>query len=161
MAKLNWQDLAARPYATIIDFARRLDSQIRALLSDIDRRPPRESFHFGISNVGTNTTDQPVFAAGYGLEYLIMNDAFIYGVAVTVSETRTAGTMTIDFTVDGAVVASIVIDGSNPDDNYELFTREDLTYAVLEGSKLGCLMTLSGWDPIFSDVVASVLVGYT
>lgn len=90
-------------------------------------------------------------------EYVMPWDFEVVGIAVVSSEARTAGTLTVDATIDGTVTGlQAALDATNTLRDTGIQPRgADVGPA---GSRVGVKLTTSGWTPITADVAVVVYV---
>lgn len=82
----------------------------------------------------------------------------VIGVSVATNDSRAAGSLTVDVTVNGTVTGlQAVLDGSNAD--YHSATQMKDTDTFSAGNRIGVKITTdAGWLPITADVVVVVIV---
>lgn len=82
-------------------------------------------------------------------------DFELVGISVTSNAARTAGTLTVDATIDGTVTGlQAALDGTNT--TRDTGTQPRGTDVGVAGSRLGVKLTTSSWTPVTADVVATV-----
>lgn len=88
-------------------------------------------------------------------EYVIPWDFEIVGIAVMSSEARTAGTATVDATIDGTVTGlQAILDGTNTTrDTGTQFRGADVGTA---GQRIGVKLTTASWTPTTADIAVVV-----
>lgn len=88
-------------------------------------------------------------------EYVIPWDFELVGVAVMSSEARTAGTATVDATIDGTVTGlQAILDGTNTTrDTGTQFRGLDVGTA---GQRIGVKLTTASWTPTTADIAVVV-----
>lgn len=88
-------------------------------------------------------------------EYVIPWDFEIVGIAIVSSEARTAGTLTVDATIDGTVTGlTAVLDGTNT--TRDTGTQVRGSDAGVAGSRIGVKLTTASWTPTTADVAVVV-----
>ena len=101
-------------------------------------------------DVLSNTNSQTQFPMGYA--------GSVVGIAVTSSEPRTAGTLTVEATVNGTGTGlTAALDATNT--TTDVTTQAKDTDAFASGDLLGVDMTTTaGWSPSSADLVVTVYV---
>lgn len=88
-------------------------------------------------------------------EYVIPWDFEVVGISVVSSEARTAGTLTVDVTIDGTVTGlQAILDATNT-------TRDTGTQArgsdvASAGARIGVKLTTASWTPVTADIAVVV-----
>ena len=82
----------------------------------------------------------------------------VIGIAVYSNEARTAGTLTVDATIDGTKTGlTAVLDGTNP--STKVTTQGKDTDAFTAGQRIGVKLTTDGtWAPVTADITVVVLI---
>lgn len=90
-------------------------------------------------------------------EYVLPWDFEIVGVSVVSDSARTAGTLTVDATIDGTVTGlQAVLDATNTlRDSGTQVRGSDVAVA---GSRVGVKLTTASWTPVTADIVVTVWV---
>lgn len=90
-------------------------------------------------------------------EYPIPWDFEIVGISIASSEARTAGTLTVDATIDGTVTGlQAALDATNTTrDTGTQVRNSDIGSA---GSRVGVKLTTASWTPVTADVAVTVWV---
>lgn len=88
-------------------------------------------------------------------EYSVPWDFEVVGIAVMSSEARTAGTATVDVTIDGTVTGlQAILDGTNTTrDTGTQFRGTDVGTA---GQRIGVKLTTASWTPTTADIAVVV-----
>lgn len=82
-------------------------------------------------------------------------DFELVGISVQASTARTAGTLTVDATINGTVTGlQAALDGTNTTRDTGIQPRA--TDVGTAGQRLGVKLTTSSWTPVAADVVATV-----
>lgn len=90
-------------------------------------------------------------------DQVIPFDFEIVGIDVTSNAARTAGTLTVDATIDGTVTGvQAALDATNTTRHYARNARA--ADAGVAGSRVGVKLTTSSWTPVTADVTATVWV---
>lgn len=90
-------------------------------------------------------------------EYQIPWDFDVVGISIVSDSARTAGTLTVDATINGTVTGlQAVLDGTNTLRHYKAQPRE--ADRGVAGGRVGVKLTTSSWTPITADVVVVVWV---
>jgi hypothetical protein len=90
-------------------------------------------------------------------EYQIPWDFDVVGISVVSDSARTAGTLTVDATINGTVTGlQAKLDGTNTTRHYQRQPRESDRGAA--GDRVGVKLTTSSWTPVTADVVVVVWV---
>lgn len=88
-------------------------------------------------------------------EYVMPWDFEIVGVGIVSSEARTAGTLTVDATIDGTVTGlQAALDATNTTRDYG--TQPRGTDAGVAGSRIGVKLTTASWTPVTADIAVVV-----
>lgn len=88
-------------------------------------------------------------------EYVIPWDFEIVGIAVVSSEARTAGTATVDATIDGTVTGlQAALDGTNT--TRDTGTQARSTDVGTAGQRIGVKLTTASWTPTTADIAVVV-----
>jgi len=88
-------------------------------------------------------------------EYVVPWDFEIVGIAVVNDEARTAGTLTVDATIDGTVTGLTA--ALNATDTLRKYaTQPRGTDVSLAGSRIGVKLTTTSWTPITADIAVIV-----
>lgn len=84
----------------------------------------------------------------------------VVGVSVLSNDSRTAGTLTVDATINGAVTGlQAVLDGTNPDHHSASQAIDADAFVV--GDRIGVKITTdAGWLPVTADIVVVVYVSF-
>ena len=97
-----------------------------------------------------------------GIDYEMPWAGSIVGISAQVAsaEARTAGTLTVDATINGTVTGlQAVLDGTNTQ-NHSATQAKD-TDAFVAGDLLGCKITTdAGWLPVSADLIVVVYVSF-
>lgn len=90
--------------------------------------------------------------------YTIPFDFDVIGISILASTARTAGTLTVDATIDGTVTGvQAILNATNTTGTYTRNPRE--ANRGVAGSYVGVKLTTdSGWLPVTADVVVAVWV---
>lgn len=89
------------------------------------------------------------------VDEVMLWDFELVGIAVTSHTARTAGTLTVDATIDGTVTGlQAALDGTNTTRDTGIQPRA--TDVGSAGSRLGVKLTTSSWTPTTADIVATV-----
>lgn len=90
-------------------------------------------------------------------EYVMPFDYEIIAITVVSNEARTAGTVTVDATIDGTVTGlTAVLDGTN---TFRKSTKQGRGSDVgSAGSRVGAKLTSASWTPVTADVIVTVWV---
>lgn len=99
------------------------------------------------------TTDDVLAVPGYTVAF----DFEVVGISIRASTARTAGTLTVDATIDGTVTGLQA--ALNATDTTAAYTRQprDSDRGVA-GSYVGVKLTTASWTPIAADVIVTVWV---
>lgn len=90
-------------------------------------------------------------------EYTMPFDYEVVGISITSDSARTAGTLTVDATVDGTVTGlQAVLDGTNTTRHYGVQRRG--TDVGSAGSRVGVKITTASWTPVTADIIVTVWV---
>lgn len=90
-------------------------------------------------------------------EYVIPFDFEIIAITVASSEARTAGTLTVDATIDGTVTGLQGI--LNATDTTRDYAKQGRSTDVgSAGSRVGVKLTTASWTPVTADVAVTVWV---
>lgn len=88
-------------------------------------------------------------------EYVMPFDYEIVAITITSDSARTAGTLTVDATVDGTVTGLQAV--LNATDTTRKHSTQGRGLDVgSAGSRVGVKLTTSGWTPIAADVIVTV-----
>lgn len=88
-------------------------------------------------------------------EYVIPWDFEIVGIAIVSSEARTAGTLTVDATIDGTVTGlQAALDATNT--TRDTGTQVRGADVGVAGSRIGVKLTTASWTPTTADVAVVV-----
>jgi hypothetical protein len=90
-------------------------------------------------------------------EYQMPYDFDIVAVSVVSDDARTAGTLTVDPTIDGTVTGlTAVLNGT---DTLRDYARQPMEKdRGIAGQRVGCKLTTASWTPVTADIVAVVWV---
>lgn len=84
-------------------------------------------------------------------------DFEVVGISVVSNAARTAGTLTVDATIDGTVTGlQAALDATNT--LRDTGTQARGSDAALAGARVGCKLTTSSWTPTTADITATVWV---
>lgn len=84
-------------------------------------------------------------------------DFEIVGISVVSNAARTAGTLTVDATIDGTVTGlQAALDGTNTTRHKNTQVRGSDTGSA--GSRVGIKLTTSSWTPVTADIIATAWV---
>lgn len=90
-------------------------------------------------------------------EYVMPWAFEIVGITVSSSEARTAGTLTVDATIDGTVTGLTgVLDGTDTTRDYAKQARN--TDVGVAGQRVGVKLTTASWTPVTADIAVVVYV---
>jgi len=88
-------------------------------------------------------------------EYVIPWDFEIVGIAIVTGDARTAGTLTVDATIDGTVTGlQAVLNATDTLRDYTTQARG--SDAALAGARIGVKLTTASWTPTTADIVVVV-----
>lgn len=88
-------------------------------------------------------------------EYVIPWDFEIVGIAIVSSEARTAGTLTVDATIDGTATGlQGILDATNT--TRDTGTQPRGADAGTAGQRIGVKLTTASWTPVTGDVAVVV-----
>jgi hypothetical protein len=121
----------------------------------------RNTFVLMTSNVLASQTDLAMDTVLLGnREYVLPYAGSIVGIGVASSEARTAGTLTVDATVNGTKSGlTAVLDGTNTQFHTATQAKDTDTFAA--GNRLGVKFTTDGtWAPTTADIVVTVVIEY-
>ena len=91
-------------------------------------------------------------------EYTMELEGSIIGISIASNDARTAGTLTVDATVNGTATGlQAVLDGTNTTYHYATQIPETDTFSA--GDRLGVKITTdASWAPVTADIVVTVIV---
>lgn len=91
-------------------------------------------------------------------EYVLPYAGSVVGISIASNDARTAGTLTVDATIDGAVTGlQAILDAANTQYKATTQARELDTFAA--GQRIGVKITTdAGWLPVTADIVVTVIV---
>ncbi|MCK4248663.1 MAG: hypothetical protein KAX15_02680 [Candidatus Omnitrophica bacterium] len=146
------------PEAVAIAYANTATS-IVLLRPVIDDRSLPVSHHFMQEDVAASQSAVaiPVLGLAGNTEIVMPKAGSITGISIASNEARTAGTLTVDITVNGTVTGlQAVLDGTNTQYHYETQARRTDTFSA--GDRIGVKITTdAAWLPITADIVVMVL----
>lgn len=88
-------------------------------------------------------------------EYIIPWDFELVGISVVSSEARTAGTATVDATIDGTVTGlQAILDGTNT--TRDTGTQPRGADVGTAGQRIGVKLTTASWTPVTADIAVVV-----
>lgn len=91
------------------------------------------------------------------VEYVMPWDGAIVAITVTSSEARTAGTLTVDATIDTTVTGlQAALDATNTTRHRARQGREADRFVA--GARIGAKLTTSSWTPVTGDIAVVVWV---
>lgn len=90
-------------------------------------------------------------------EYVMPWDFEVIGITVSSSEARTAGTLTVDATIDGTVTGLQGILNAT-DTTRDYATQQRGSDVGAAGSRVGVKLTTASWTPVTADVAVVVYV---
>lgn len=98
-----------------------------------------------------------VDAVAKSTEYVMPFEYEIVGISIVSDSARTAGTLTVDATINGTVTGvQGVLNGTNTLRHYS--TNQRSADAGAAGSRVGVKLTTASWTPVTADVVVMVWV---
>lgn len=100
----------------------------------------------------------PVLGLAANTEIVLPFSGSVIGIAVASNDARTAGSLTVDVTVNGTATGlQAALDGSNT--QYHSATQAKDTDAFAAGARLGVKITTSAdWAPTTADIVVTVVI---
>lgn len=105
----------------------------------------------------TETNDGTTTSLITVTEYVMPWDFEVVGISVVSNEARTAGTYTVDATIDGTATGlQAVLDATNT--TRDTGSQPRGTDVGVAGSRVGCVYTTASWTPTSADVEAVVWV---
>ena len=114
------------------------------------------------SNVAANQSAVALNVLGLAgnTEFTMPKDGHITKVSIASNDARTAGTCTVDVTVNGTVQGvQAILNASNTTYHYNTYEREDKTFTA--GQRIGVKITTSAdWAPVTADIVVIVFVEF-
>ncbi|HCT81762.1 MAG TPA: hypothetical protein DGT23_35320 [Micromonosporaceae bacterium] len=88
-------------------------------------------------------------------EYVIPWDFEVVGISIVSSEARTAGTLTVDATIDGTVTGlQAILDATNTIRDTGIQVRG--SDVALAGARIGVKLTTASWTPVTGDIAVVV-----
>lgn len=88
-------------------------------------------------------------------EYVIPWDFEVVGIAVVSNDARTAGTLTVDATINGTVTGlQAALDATNT--TRDTGTQVRGSDVGVAGGRIGVKLTTSSWTPVAADIVVDV-----
>jgi len=107
---------------------------------------------------GQTTIQLDVLGLAGNTEFLLPYGGSILAIAVAANTPRTAGTLTVDVTVNGAATGlQAVLDGVNTQYHYTTQAKDLDTFNG--GDRLGVeITTTAGWLPVTADIVVTVII---
>ena len=122
----------------------------------------KNSFNFMQSDVTAGQTSVSLNVLGLtgNSEYVLPCAGSVIGISVASNEARTAGTLTVDATVNGiATGLQAALDAANT--TYYSSTQNVNTDAFSTGDRLGIVITTSAdWAPTTADIVITAVIEY-
>ena len=122
----------------------------------------KNSFNFTQSDVAVSQTAVVIDVLGLSgnTEYTLPYAGSITGISISSNGARTAGTLTVDATVDGTVSGlQAVLDATNT--QYHSTTQGVNTDTFSAGNRLGVKITTSAdWAPTTADIVVTVVIEF-
>jgi len=127
----------------------------------IDRKEQVISYCFMQSDVAASQTDIALNVLGLSgnTEIVVPKDGSVIGISIASNDARTAGTLTVDITVNGTKTGlQAILDGTNS--QYHYATQAMRTDEFSAGDRIGVKITTDGdWAPVIADIVVNVLLG--
>lgn len=124
--------------------------------------PCTQPYQFQKINILEDHSGFDMFVIGSGsgdpmTRYVMELDGSVIGITITSNEARTAGTITVDATINGTATGlQAVLDGTNIQYHYATQLPETDTFSA--GDRLGVDLTSVGWTPTSADIVVTVIV---
>ncbi|NIT59330.1 MAG: hypothetical protein GWN00_24840 [Aliifodinibius sp.] len=121
--------------------------------------PYAQPYQFWQQNVAASQSAVAINASiSTNSEYTMELDGSVIGIAIASNAARTAGTLTVDATVNGTATSlQAILDGSNTTYHYATQLPEADTFSA--GDRLGVDITTDGsWTPTTADIVVTVIV---
>lgn len=111
-------------------------------------------------NVTATQTNVVLAMANARTEVPMPTGGSVIGIAVRSNAARSAGTLTVEATIDGTAIGlTAVLDGTNTQTN--VASQDVGTDVFTAGQRIGVKITTSGtWAPTTADIDVSVLVAY-
>lgn len=138
----------------------RLNDWLRWLVKTLQEDfPSARAYHFWQQNVLASQSDVAIKASiSTNNEYTMELEGSIIGIAVASNAARSAGTLTVDVTINGSATGlQAVLDGTNTTYHYATQIPETDTFSA--GDRLGVDYTTDGsWAPTTADIVVTVTV---
>lgn len=120
----------------------------------------KQPFNFMQSNVAANQTAVAIDVLGLAgnTEVVMPYAGSVIGISVASNAARSAGTLTVDATVDGVVTGLQAVLDDDPT-TYALNTQAKDTDTFTAGQRIGVKITTDGaWAPVTADIVVAVIV---
>ena len=131
------------------------------LRADIDEKGQPMSYSFMQSDVAASQTDVVLNVLGLSgnTEITMAKPGSVVGISIASNDARTAGTLTVDITIDGTKTGlQAVLDGSNA--QYHYATQALRTDTFTAGQRIGVKITTdAAWEPDGTpDIVVAAIV---
>lgn len=105
--------------------------------------------------VAMNTIEVNTGAALTATEYVVPFDFDLVGISLASDSARTAGTCTVDATINGTATGlQAILDATNTQRHYARRARGKS--AGTAGQRIGVKLTTSSWTPITADIAVEV-----
>lgn len=141
----------------------RLNQEMRELLVTLRRYSPTALLSFYQDNVTASQTNVTL-SLGLGAvnDVVMPRTGHVIGIAVLSNAARTAGTLNVYPTIDGAALTPTAqLDATNTE-THEVQIASELANAFLPGQTVGAEITTDGsWAPTTADIIVSVLIQFS
>lgn len=137
----------------------RLNDWLRWLVKTLQQDLPyMQPYQFMKQNIAADAaTVCSILGLAGNVEYTMDLNGSVIGIAIASNDARTAGTLTVDATINGSATGlQAVLDGTNTQYHYATQLPEKDTFSA--GDRLGVEITSVSWAPITADVVVTVIV---
>jgi len=128
---------------------------------DLDRVPIQ--FTFAYNNFLANMTDIELYESRSIFQRILMHKNFsLVGITLQSTQSRTAGTMTVEPTIDGVKVVpgdlDLTLNGVTTNDARAAVDPNIAGLIGVAGQKIGCMVTTVGWTPIPTTIQITIFV---
>lgn len=142
-----------------------IDQRMNAVIADIDRKhgPSLLNFQFSKDDIGVSD-DEALIVCGGGssTEIGVPADCVIKSITVLGNTTRSAGSLSVVPTINGAAVSNgAALDATNTRVHTKIY-EPSAAVLVLKGSRIGAHLTSDGsWAPTTLDLMVLIVLEIT
>lgn len=141
-----------------------VNEQLATLMTTLRRFSPTALLYFYDEDVSASLSDSPlrIESGSTVFTYIMPRTGHVIGLGARLNTTRSAGTLTLEVTVDGVALSDTIVIDDDPNQQDTIQIPSTIANAFEAGALIGVNITTDGsWAPTTADLQVSVLVQFS